>query len=64
MANKEYIYLSTNTTEDIFTISGCGKFASEKKHLSRTEAMLLYINLHNWLMKDKQQADGRNTKTT
>jgi hypothetical protein len=55
MENKEYIYLSTRTTKDTFTINGCGKFEAEKKHLSRTEAMLLYVKLHNWLMEDKQQ---------
>jgi hypothetical protein len=55
MTNKEYIYLSTKTTKDTFTINGCGKFEAEKKHLSRTEAMLLYVKLHTWLMEDKQQ---------
>jgi len=55
MKTKEHIYLSTKTTKDTFTINGCGKFEDEKKHLSRTEAMLLYVKLHNWLMEDKQQ---------
>jgi hypothetical protein len=55
MENKEYIHLSTKTTNDTFTINGCGKFESEKKHLSRTEAMLLYVKLHTWLMEDKKQ---------
>jgi hypothetical protein len=50
--DKEYIHLSTKET---FTINGCGKFESEKKHLSRTEAMLLYVKLHTWLMEDKKQ---------
>jgi hypothetical protein len=54
METKEYYYLSTKTTKDTFTINGCGKFESEKKHLSKTEAMLLYVKLHNWLMEDKK----------
>jgi len=62
MENKEYIYLSTKTTKDTFTINGCGKFESEKKHLSRTEAMLLYVKLHTWLMEDKQQ-DNEHRRT-
>jgi hypothetical protein len=55
MKIKEHHYLSTNTTKETFTINGCGKFESEKKHLSRTEAMLLYVKLHTWLMEDKKQ---------
>ena len=55
MDNKEYIYLSTNTTNDTFTINGCGKFDDEKKHLSKTEAMLLYVELHNWLTKKQDK---------
>jgi hypothetical protein len=54
MKTKEYYQLSTRTTKDTFTINGCGKFESEKKHLSKTEAMLLYVKLHNWLMEDKK----------
>jgi len=53
--DKEYYYLSTRTTKDTFTINGCGKFEAEKKHLSRTEAMLLYVKLHTWLMEDEQK---------
>jgi hypothetical protein len=55
MENKEYIHLSTKTTKDTFTINGCGKFEAEKKHLSKTEAMLLYVKLHNWLMENKDE---------
>jgi hypothetical protein len=55
MKTKKYYQLSTKTTKDTFTINGCGKFEAEKKHLSRTEAMLLYVKLHTWLMEDKQQ---------
>jgi hypothetical protein len=51
--DKEYIHLSTKTTKDTFTIYGCGKFNEEKKHLSKTEAMMLYVKLHNWLMEDE-----------
>ena len=58
MENKKYIYLSTRATVNTFTINGCGKFEDEKKHLSKTEAMLLYVKLHNWLMEDKQQDNG------
>jgi hypothetical protein len=54
MEDKKYHYLSTKTTKATFTINGCGKFEDEKKHLSRTEAMLLYVKLHTWLMEDKQ----------
>ena len=54
MEKEEYHYLSTKTTKATFTINGCGKFEDEKKHLSRTEAMLLYVKLHTWLMEDKQ----------
>jgi hypothetical protein len=55
MKTKEYYYLSTKTTKDTFTINGCGKFESEKKHLSKAEAMLLYVKLHNWLMENKDE---------
>jgi hypothetical protein len=58
MKTKEYYYLSTKTTKDTFTINGCGKFEAEKRHLSKTEAMLLYVKLHNWLMENKQQDNG------
>jgi hypothetical protein len=56
---KEYYYLSTKTTKDTFTINGCGKFEAEKKHLSKTEAMLLYVKLHNWLMENKDEKQQR-----
>jgi hypothetical protein len=54
MENKRYHYLSTRTTKNTFTINGCGKFEDEKKHLSKTEAMLLYAKLHTWLMLNNQ----------
>jgi hypothetical protein len=59
MKTKEYYYLSTKTTKDTFTINGCGKFEAEKKHLSKTEAMLLYVKLHNWLMENKDEKQQR-----
>jgi hypothetical protein len=59
METKEYYYLSTKTTKDTFTINGCGKFEAEKKHLSKTEAMLLYVKLHNWLMENKDEKQQR-----
>ncbi len=55
MKNK-FIEMSTITTSDTFTINCCGKFDSEKTHLSRAEALLLYVELHNWLTK--QQDNG------
>ena len=48
--NKELIYLSTSSTKDTFTIYGCGKFNEEKKILSYTEVLLLYVKLHEWLI--------------
>jgi len=51
--DKEYIHLSTSTTKDTFTIYGCGKFNEEKKHLSRSDALLLYVRLHTWLIEDE-----------
>ena len=51
--DKEYNYLSTSTTKNTFTINGCGKFEAEKKHLSRSDALLLYVRLHTWLIEDE-----------
>ena len=51
--NKELIYLSTSSTKDTFTIYGCGKFNEEKKILSHTEALLLYVKLHEWLVVEE-----------
>jgi hypothetical protein len=59
MENREYIELSTISTKDKFTINGCGKFNSEKIHLSSIEATLLYIDLHNWLTKQKHETNGK-----
>ena len=51
---KELIYLSTSFTKDTFTIYGCGKFNETKKILSHTEALLLYVELHKWLIGEKE----------
>jgi hypothetical protein len=51
--NKELICLSTSSTKDTFTIYGCGKFNEEKKVLSHTEALLLYVKLHEWLVVEE-----------
>lgn len=48
--DKEYIHFSVTKNKEIFTINGCGKFSAEKKHLTRAEASLLYIELHKWLL--------------
>jgi hypothetical protein len=50
----ELIYLSTSSTKDTFTINGCGKFEDEKKHLSKSEALLLYVKLHEWLISEEE----------
>ena len=52
--NKELIYLSTSSTKDTFTIYGCGKFNETKKILSHTEALLLYVELHKWLLGEEE----------
>lgn len=51
---KEIIYLPIHTTKDIFTIGACGKFNEEKKHLSKAEASLLYLKLHEWLFTEDE----------
>jgi hypothetical protein len=51
---KELIYLSTSSTKDTFTIYGCGKFNETKKILSHTEALLLYVELHKWLLGEEE----------
>ena len=51
---KEIIYLPIKTTKDTFTIGGCGKFNEEKKHLSKTEAMYLYVELHKWIFGEEK----------
>ena len=51
---KELIYLSTSSTKDTFTIYGCGKFNETKKILSHTEALLLYVELHRWLIGEEK----------
>ena len=50
---KEIIYLPISTTKEVFTIGACGKFNEEKKHLSKTEAMYLYLKLHEWLFEEE-----------
>jgi len=39
-------------TKNTFTINGCGKFQEEKIHLSKSQASLLYIELHNWIKEN------------
>lgn len=58
METKEQniVELNVKTTEDRFTIYGCGKFHETSKVLDRAEASLLYIELHKWLFtKEKQK---------
>jgi hypothetical protein len=50
MSNKKYLNVHTTTTNETFTIHGCGKFSEEKKVLSKAEALYLYAKLHMWLM--------------
>ena len=50
---KETIYLPIRTTKEVFTIGACGKFREDKKHLSKTEAMYLYLKLHEWLFEEE-----------
>ena len=51
---KEIIYLPIKTTSDTFTIGACGKFNEEKKHLSKTEAIYLYLELHKWIFGEEK----------
>jgi len=51
---EELVYLSTSSTKDTFTIYGCGKFNEAKKILSHTEALLLYVILHEWLISENE----------
>lgn len=52
MEDTKYINMSTTKTKDTFTINGCGKFNESKKHLSKAEASLLYVELHRWLFEE------------
>jgi hypothetical protein len=47
---KELIHLSTSFDKTKFIINGCGKFGESKKILTKTEAALLYIELHKFLI--------------
>ena len=58
--NENKIYLPIKTTEDIFTIGACGKYKSEKKELSKTEATYLYLELHKWLFSEELKNDTAN----
>ena len=51
---KEIICLPIKTTKDSFTIGGCGKFNEDKKHLSKTEAIYLYAELHKWIFAEEK----------
>lgn len=54
MENKTtYVDLVTTHTDDTFTIHGAGQFDHEEKILNKAEALLLYVELHNWLTKTK-----------
>ena len=53
MENK-LLNIHTSSDENSFTIYGCGKFDETKKVLTRTEAALLYVELHKWLFNDKE----------
>jgi hypothetical protein len=54
MSNK-YIHLSTSCNKDTFTINGCGKFGESEKHLTKDEAVLLYIELHKFLFSQEEK---------
>ena len=54
LQEKEIHYLPIKTTKDIFTIGGCGKFNEDKKHLSKTEAMFLYVELNKWIFAEEK----------
>lgn len=45
----EFFYLPIKTTQTTFRIGGAGKFSDEHLSLSRTQAMLVYAKLHEWL---------------
>ena len=52
--DKEIVYVPTQSNKTYFTIFGCGKFNETKKVLTKTEAAILYIELHKWLFNDKE----------
>ena len=47
--DNNLIYLQTDSTKDTFTIYGCGTFHETKKVLTKVEASLLYVKLHEFL---------------
>ena len=47
------IDVNIKTTDDTFTIYGCGIFNESSKKLNRAEASILYIELHKWLFPDE-----------
>lgn len=51
---KEITYLPIKTTKDTFTIGACGKFREDKKHLTKTEAIYLYAELHKWIFAEEK----------
>jgi len=47
---KKYIYRpSSKITKENITIYGCGKFQEEKLCLDKSEACMLYIELHKFI---------------
>lgn len=52
---KEIIYLPIETTKDTFTIGNCGKFGEAKKHINKTEAIYLYVELHKWIFAEENK---------
>lgn len=48
-----YVDLTTASTDETFTICGSGQFDHETKVLTKAEALLLYVELHNWLTRVK-----------
>jgi len=50
---KDLINLHTSVKGDEFIIHGCGIFRETKKVLNKTEAALLYVELHKFLNSNK-----------
>lgn len=46
---QEFFYMPIKTTPTTFRIGGAGKFSDEHLSLGRTQAMLVYAKLHEWL---------------
>lgn len=50
LKEKQFIYRpESKITKSHITIYGCGKFQEEKLQLDKTEAALLFIELHKFL---------------